>query len=91
MTGFNLPPGVSVNMIPGNRPEDLADEAFWEKLYELAHKESGNHTELDNMMDNDTVQLLVQKARELGYIEGTNDEKMNQDLEKAMAQDEQLG
>ena len=26
MTGFNLPPGVSVSMIPGNRPEDeLAD------------------------------------------------------------------
>jgi hypothetical protein len=30
--GFNLPPGVSVNDIPGNRPEDLREEAFWDKV-----------------------------------------------------------
>jgi len=29
MTNFNLPPGVSVESIPGNRPEDQA----WEKLW----------------------------------------------------------
>ena len=28
--GWDLPPGVSANMIPGNRPEDEA----WEKLEE---------------------------------------------------------
>ena len=28
----NLPPGINENMIPGNRPEDEAEEAFWEIL-----------------------------------------------------------
>ena len=28
----NLPPGVSVSMLPGNRPEDIAQEAAEEKL-----------------------------------------------------------
>jgi hypothetical protein len=32
MAGFNLPPGCSVSDIPGNRPEDLKEEAFWETL-----------------------------------------------------------
>ena len=30
MSGFNLPPGVTDSMIPGNRPEDVA----WEKFIE---------------------------------------------------------
>lgn len=30
MTDYNLPPGVSISDIPGNRPEDEA----WDKLYE---------------------------------------------------------
>lgn len=32
MTDFNMPPGCSVNDIPGNRPSDLKEEAFWELL-----------------------------------------------------------
>lgn len=32
MTGSNLPPGVTVSMIPGNRPEDFALEAAEEAL-----------------------------------------------------------
>jgi hypothetical protein len=28
MTGFNLPPGVTEGMIPGNRPEDIEFEKF---------------------------------------------------------------
>ena len=33
MTGAsNLPPGVTVNMIPGNRAEDQANELFFEEL-----------------------------------------------------------
>lgn len=31
--GWDLPPGVSLHHIPGNRPEDMEDEAFWEELY----------------------------------------------------------
>lgn len=32
MGDFNMPPGVSVNDIPGNTPEDLKEEAFWEAV-----------------------------------------------------------
>ena len=43
MTGFNLPPGCSVSDIPGNRPEDIAYEAFWtwveEHLQDLSAEE----------------------------------------------------
>ena len=30
MTGYNLPPGVTEGMIPGNRPEDEAWERYWD-------------------------------------------------------------
>lgn len=33
MTGFNLPPGVSVRDLPGNRPEELAAEALYDEIY----------------------------------------------------------
>jgi hypothetical protein len=36
MTGFNLPPGVSESMIPGNRPEDEAYEKLHQVVYEVA-------------------------------------------------------
>ena len=29
MSGFNLPPGVTGDMIPGNRPEDVEWEDFF--------------------------------------------------------------
>jgi hypothetical protein len=32
MTGWNLPPGCNVSDLPGNRPEDLARDAFVERL-----------------------------------------------------------
>jgi hypothetical protein len=30
--GWDLPPGVSTNDIPGNRPQDIAEEHFWDAL-----------------------------------------------------------
>lgn len=32
MSGFNLPPGVTANMIPGNRPEDDEYAEILEKI-----------------------------------------------------------
>lgn len=34
MTGWNLPPGVNVGDIPGNRPEDEAEEKAYERMAE---------------------------------------------------------
>lgn len=64
MTGFNLPPGVSVNDIPGNRPEDLAEEAWWEKLGELCPDVP------EAIWDDEHVQKLVNVARDLAYAQG---------------------
>lgn len=36
----NLPPGVSVSMLPGNRPEDIAQEAAEEKLLDALSVEN---------------------------------------------------
>jgi len=30
MSGYNLPPGCSESDIPGNRPEDMEWDGFWE-------------------------------------------------------------
>ena len=36
----NLPPGVTVSMLPGNRPEDIAQEAAEEKLLDALSLEN---------------------------------------------------
>ncbi|MHA2023331.1 MAG: hypothetical protein ACTSWQ_06685 [Candidatus Thorarchaeota archaeon] len=33
MTGYNLPPGCEVHHLPGNRPEDVAWDHYWEQTY----------------------------------------------------------
>ena len=69
----NLPPGVSVNDIPGNRPEDLAAEEFWEKLGEICPDVP------EAIWDDEKVQKLVESARDLayaaGYAEGRADQR----------------
>lgn len=69
----NMPPGVSVSDIPGNRPEDLAEEAWWEKLGEL------NPDVPQEIWDDEKVQKLVESARDLaysaGYAEGRDDQR----------------
>lgn len=64
MPEFNMPPGVSVNDIPGNRPEDLAEEAWWEKLGELCPDVP------QSIWDDEVVQKLVESARDLAYSTG---------------------
>jgi hypothetical protein len=65
----NLPPGVSEGMIPGNRPEDLADEEFWEALLERLPK--GASAQLTDAIEIGRVWVLLiaQRAREIGYAE----------------------
>jgi len=83
----NLPPGVSDHMIPGNRPEDMLEEAFWELLqekYDAAHPQfkkimwevfSTDESNLD-----DAITALVTLARDIGYergfAEGRQEEQM---------------
>lgn len=39
----NLPPGVSVNDIPGNRPEDIEDDIFMEKVEKVFAEQYPNY------------------------------------------------
>jgi hypothetical protein len=65
MTGSNLPPGVSESMIPGNRPEDIAEEEFWENLESELQERYKLDVE-DEYWDADWFRTTVLMARELG-------------------------
>jgi hypothetical protein len=43
----NLPPGVSVSMLPGNRPEDIVQEAAEEKLLDVLSVENLSPSEYE--------------------------------------------
>ena len=76
MGGFNLPPGVSVSMIPGNRPEDMEEEAFWELLLEKLEEECGKRSivnRADFPESDQLAQLAIELARDIGYQRGYNE------------------
>lgn len=71
MSGFNLPPGCSVSDIPGNRPEDLAEEAFWEALADKADGldlPDGWYRSAEH-----PVAKLIEIVREIVYRRGFSD------------------
>ena len=76
----NLPPGVNVNMIPGNRPEDLADEAFWETL---SDKLTDAQNDLLDDANSDLV-AVVEAIRDLAWAAGAAEERAHAEIEAAM-------
>lgn len=85
MTGFNLPPGCEVHHIPGNRPEDLEEEAFWDRLSELL-EQHGLHFE--DLLEDDRVQALVEHAREVGYERGLRDGRAEEQIAQGQRETE---
>ena len=87
----NLPPGVSEGMIPGNRPEDVAYEAKWNRLYEMWLKaeihtdylDSDEESRFDVVCETDWFIKAVDIAMELAYTQGWKDHQDEVDLEKA--------
>lgn len=93
MSNSNLPPGVSSNDIPGNRPEDEADEQF---IHQLDAGFSSTHPDEFKLVMEfyekshplaelpEAVYQYVLAARDLGYSigfqEGVTEEKMAQSL-----------
>lgn len=69
----NLPPGVSESDIPGNRPEDVAYEEFWEHLNRKFKEKHGVYPPAHS---DETIDL-VEIARQMAYNEGYNDGKMD--------------
>jgi hypothetical protein len=80
MTDFNMPPGVSVNDIPGNRPEDLAEDAFWDKIGELA---PADHLPEEWWDDTEGIVALVNIVRDLAYRVGYEEGRAEAELAAA--------
>lgn len=51
--GWDLPPGVSANMIPGNRPEDEAWDKIMDTFFQQTHftKEEGKVIDTSEVVD----------------------------------------
>jgi hypothetical protein len=72
----NLPPGVTTSMIPGNRPEDLDEEAFWEAFATECDKQGLGVPEFDEVRDAHgpfDIEALIVVARDIGYAKGAAD------------------
>lgn len=78
----NLPPGVTASMIPGNRPGDDDEEAFFEVLYADLTTERVDAIEAD-----ESLPRIIIKARDLGYEAGYNAGRADAELEKFMAEE----
>lgn len=93
MTGWNLPPGVNVNDIPGNRPEDEAYEVFWEKLDEEFQSRYGKKAieTIDSILASPNLDgpfiNYVDLAAELAAIHAVSDYKADQELEHSYAEE----
>jgi len=79
MTGFNLPPGCRVSDIPGNRPEDDENEAFWE-LVDVKAAELGivGFDSSDGPMN-----ALIQYVRDTVYTQGFEDGRAEEQMAQA--------
>jgi len=94
MTGFNLPPGVNSNMIPGNRPEDEAEEAFWNKQYDefiKQHFELAAHLDVltDDAKNEEAIEAFAQLARDTGYQIGFAEGRAEEQMAQAYKPEEQ--
>jgi hypothetical protein len=70
MAGFNLPPGCSVSDIPGNRPEDLAAEALYDKIYDILAPFGGSAV-TESVAD--AIYKLCGEVYGGGYAQGQDD------------------
>jgi len=77
----NLPPGVSENMIPGNRPEELAEEQWWNDFEEKVNKADLAIPAMtwDEPWFVGAVNLAKEMGYEEGYIDGRQEERQSSD------------
>jgi hypothetical protein len=71
-SNFNLPPGVTQNMIPGNRPEDVRRDKLREELAALIpNLEDWTDEQADKLAD--YVEQSMEKAHSEGMKEAESD------------------
>lgn len=67
MTGFNMPPGVNVNDIPGNRPEDVEQDVLMTQFYAtLSMGEFATIGGLEDFTTKIKLENIIWKAIEFG-------------------------
>lgn len=73
MGGFNLPPGVGPGDIPGNRQEDMWEEAFID-AFDTAVEKAGLEL-FEDWPNHEPFWKVITIARDLGYNQGFGDGK----------------
>jgi hypothetical protein len=81
MTGWNLPPGCNVSDLPGNRPEDLDEERFWDAL--LDNPKTPDDVLPEEWWEDDGITQLVNLVREMAYNAGYGDGQNDMGMEIA--------
>lgn len=89
MTGFNLPPGCETHHIPGNRPEDEAEEQFWSALFErldAAPEEIMSKLGDDfDVLNEEPWVTVILAARDVGWDTGFAEGRAEEQLAQAQA------
>lgn len=80
MSLSNLPPGVNLSDIPGNRPEDEADEAFWRELDKQIDPEAMKLIDENDLVC--VIELVRDMAYTAGYREGVADGRLDLYMEQ---------
>ena len=84
--GWDLPPGVSTSMLPGNSREDIAKEAMYDQIYNVLDQYKGDRFitiehDSDRYHDLATkIADLIGKSWKEGYDQGMADEQRAQQI-----------
>ncbi len=71
---WNMPPGVSESMIPGNRPEDIAEDALYARIFDILPEEIGE-------VQVEAIVSMIYEAYNNGYRDALTD-AMLADMQK---------
>lgn len=75
----NLPPGVTESMIPGNRPEDIAEERFWEELWDYIATNFPD-VDADTWIENDTHTKIIDYVRNKVWMQAFDEGRAEAEL-----------
>lgn len=84
----NLPPGVTVGMIPGNRPEDEAWERYTDEVYQRIRDAGVSQADADALFDNDHMVTLLGAAHSLAYEQGAAEERADREMVEILEAEE---
>ena len=87
----NLPPGVTEGMIPGNRPEDVREEAFWNELINRVENSAIADSIPPEWYELDWLTEVVGVAKEMAYTEGLNDGRADEAMAQLHREEEARG